>query len=734
MEIATTSMVYSACMKKKKNKLYENLYRLTDQLLSGKGYKPLTFEEIVVKLSLPSQHKDTVRQVLSHMIAEGKSSLADKRYLSRASGTEIAQGVLRVHHRGFAFLSADDKARFPQDIFVPRHLTQNAVDGDRVEVEVNTARVSEKGPEGKVLAILERSRTHLAGTIARTSEKEPIAYVPLLGESKRVIVKSDERLEVGDRVVLEVLEWGRADGDTLARLSHKIGHINDPATDIPAAIEEYELKKEFPSAVVEEAESYPQKIVYAKKDGRKDFRDLECVTIDPDTAKDFDDALNLSKDERGHYHLGVHIADVSYYVTPGSELDKEAERRANSTYFPGYCLPMLPRALSENLCSLKPNVVRYAASVMMEFGPTGDLLRYDICRSVIKSKKRFTYREAKKVIDGEAESPHRDLLLLMCEFCAHLKKARYERGSIEFSIPELAILVDERGEPVGTDFIPYDITHQMVEEFMLKANEVVARHLSDLGLPLAYRVHEEPADESMKEFSALVGAFGYKLPENPTPKELQELFDEVMQTSWGEYLATNYIRRMRMALYSPQNIGHFGLGLTHYCHFTSPIRRYADLLVHRTLFEKAMPLEHLEAISRYCSEQERVSEKAENSVILLKKLRLLQQMSEKEADKVFEAVITRVKPFGILFEVLNLMLEGYLHISELEDDYFEYSDATLSLLGSHTGKEHIAGNKIRVILKGIDFIYKQASFKLVEGRGEKKKSPKRGISKKSKRR
>jgi ribonuclease R len=701
-------------MKTKNTKTYNNLFKLTKQLLTGKGYKPLTQQEILEKLSLPEQHKPTIRKVLADLVKKGEAVMSGIKYLSPFSGTTITQGVLRMHPRGFGFLVPNDRSLYPQDIFIPRHLTQNAVDGDKVEVEVNTGQVSEKGPEGKVLAILERSRTHIAGVIAQIKKQGAYAFVPLLGESKQVFVQSQEPLQAGDRVVLEVIKWGEKEGETLARFSHKIGHILDPSSDISAAIEEYELKKDFPTAVEKECLDFSSRISPNELKKRKDLRELVSLTIDPDTAKDFDDAISICKDTRDHYHLWVHIADVSHYVTTGSEIDKEAATRANSTYFPSFCLPMLPRTLSENLCSLKPKVNRLAATVQMEFSKEGDLLHYDIYRSVIQSRHRFSYREAKLVLDGKKKNKFSNELHLMVELCAHLKKARYERGSIEFSIPELAVLIDERGEPVGTDFIPYDITHQMIEEFMLKANEIVALHLSEQGKPIAYRIHEEPSEDNMKEFSSLVGAFGFKLPEVPTSKNLQELFDEVSDSPYGEYLATNYIRRMKMALYSPNNIGHYGLGLTHYCHFTSPIRRYADLIVHRTLFEEPLETEQLEAISRYCSEQERISEKSENSVILLKKLRLLAKENKENPKKNYHAVLTRIRPFGIYFEIIDLMLEGFLHISELENDYFHYSESLLSLIGSHTGKTHKAGNKIKVQLKSIDFIFRRAEWRLLK--------------------
>ena len=397
-------------------------------------------------------------------------------------------------------------------------MTMNAVDGDTVEVVVNNETYSEKGPEGKVVTILSRGRTHIAGIISQIETwGDIIAYVPLLGSSQRVVVQPhpDYKLRVGDRVVMEVLDWGSKDTDTLSRLSHYIGHISDPTCDIPAAIEEYELRSEFPRAVIQEAKSYGTRVSPKDLADREDFRDLEIFTIDPDTAKDFDDAVNLSKDKKGHYHLGVHIADVSHYVSTGSALDKEASKRCNSTYFPGFCLPMLPHELSSNLCSLKPNVNRLTSSVLMEFDRHGDLVNFRIARSVIKSSKRFTYREAKKVLDGEVKSPHAKTLKLMVELCQLLKVKRYERGSIEFAMPELVVLVDENGVPGGMDHVEYDVTHQLIEEFMLKTNEVVATHLTKIGKNLTYRVHDVPSEENMKDFAMLARAFGYDLSSHP---------------------------------------------------------------------------------------------------------------------------------------------------------------------------------------------------------------------------
>lgn len=699
-------------------KIFFNLLRTAQQFLQGKSYKPMSVGDLMRKLHLPEQHESVFNEVISTLIAD--ETIEMRRGVCHckqpaAPAVESVTGILRLHPRGFGFVKPENTSKYSQDIFIPKHLTENGVDGDTVEIIVNTDVVSEKGPEGKVVTILRRGRTHLGGIIRDQRHDGTLyAYAPLLGLTHKVIVEPGKlpKLKIGDRVVMEIIEWGNKDSATLAKAIRNIGHISDPSCDITAAIEEHELRAEFPSKAAEEAKSFGTKVPLAEIKKREDLRSMTCVTIDPDTAKDFDDAISLAKDSKGHYHLGVHIADVSHYVHPDSFLDLEAQMRCNSTYFPGFSLPMLPRELSDNLCSLKPNVNRLAASVLMEFDPAGTLVGYRMTRSVIKSSKRFTYREAKEVLDGKRSSPHLALLRLMVELCGLLKKKRYERGSIEFGLPELVVLVDDKGVPTGTDYVVYDITHQMVEEFMLKANETVAWHISDQGKHLTYRVHDVPSEENMKDFALLAGAFGFHLSPTPTPKEIQKLFDEAMGSPYGEYLATSYIRRMRLAVYSSDNIGHYGLSLLHYCHFTSPIRRYVDLVAHRILFHQSEEKEKLEMIASRCSEQERVSAKAENSVLLLKKLRLLESRHKEQPNREYEAVVTRVKNFGVYFEVVELMLEGYLHVSELENDYYVYDDAQVILKGRNTGQVYRAGDRIFVRLKEVDLITLESRWDL----------------------
>ncbi|MBI2812248.1 MAG: RNB domain-containing ribonuclease, partial [Candidatus Melainabacteria bacterium] len=415
----------------------------------------------------------------------------------------------------------------------------------------------------------------------------------------------------------------------------------------------------------------------------------------------------------------VHIADVAHYVTADSPLDKEAVLRCNSTYFPGACVPMLPEELSNELCSLKPDVVRLTVSVLMDFDKNGTLLKHEVVRSYIKSQKRFTYFEAKDVLDGKTKSPHAKTLKLMVELCLLLKKKRYERGSIDFALPEIVLVLDEKGEPQGMKRIEYDITHQLVEEFMLKANETVALELHKRGKELIYRVHEEPQEENFEDFLKFARTLGFKVPVKPNNADLQALFEEARKTPSFSQLSVAFIRSMRLAQYSPDNVGHFGLALEHYCHFTSPIRRYSDLIIERLLFDEEPKDISLEKIAQRCSEQERVSFRAEMSVKTLKKLRLLNRYFQEDPAREYNAVITKIKPFGLFFELQDLMLEGFLHISELENDYFVYDEARNLLYGRSSGKVHRMGEPVVVRLTRVDLIQLESGWMLNTARKPK---------------
>ncbi|NGX39720.1 MAG: Ribonuclease R [Chlamydiae bacterium] len=635
---------------------------------------------------------------------------------------QILEGVLRLHPRGFGFVVPSDSKKHPEDIFIPKPFTADAIDSDQVEVEINPNSNWKKGPDGKILRILERGRSTLAGTVDYT-DGAIMAYVPLLGEAKNVIVKKPKKgsLKVGDRLFLKVIEWGEKKKPTSCEVLKKFGHISDASIDVQATLHEYELPKAFPKEVVSEAKGFGEAVSEKEQSGRLDLTKTTCITIDPDTAKDFDDALSISKNSKGNFLLGVHIADVAHYVKPGSELDQEAYKRCNSTYFPGTCIPMLPEELSNNLCSLRQGVVRLTVSALMEFNPEGKLVQSNVKRSYIRSMKRFTYGEAKKILEGKKQSNHANTLKLMEELCLLLKKEKTARGSIDFALPELIVQVDEQGNPTGVKIETYHITHQIVEEFMLKANEIVAKTLIDMGKTPLFRVHEEPSNENMADFYANARALGFSLPPNPSDKDLQTLFDEAKNSPFSQQLAISFIRNLKLANYSPHNLGHFGLALEHYCHFTSPIRRYSDLITERLLFDEEGEKLNLEKIGQVCSERERLSFRAEVSVKLLKKLRLLKSWLEENPSGTYTGYITRIKPFGLFFEIKELFLEGFLHISQLADDYYLFNPTNEILEGERTGRRYSLGQEIAVLPTDVDLIRLKSEWVLASGKKRRKK-------------
>jgi len=708
----------------REERLFQNLLKITYEFIKGRRYSPLTRTNLIERLNVHPDHVNVFDNVLKLLHDEGKVTINQEKFIpateqkkqaletGKKTPDDIVIGSLRLHPRGFGFVVGEGEE---QDVFIPKPYVNGAVDGDTVEVLVNRESVSEKGPEGKILAIKTRKRNSLVGIIASVLDKHALAYSSLLGDRTMAVVNYKSQvtpLKVGDRVLLEVTDWGDQKNQPKTILKDILGHISDASIDTKVAILEYELRERFPEAAMQEAISFGTKVAPKDMEDREDLRELEAITIDPDTAKDFDDAISLTK-EKTHYTLAVHIADVSHYVKPGSALDQEARLRCNSTYFPGICIPMLPHELSDNLCSLKEGVARLTVTVFVDIDFTGKILSSRMARTVIKSAKRFTYKQAKQVLDGELKSIHKPTLDEMVVLCGLLKAKRAARGSVELSMPDLVVLVDKDGKPTGTDLVHYDITHQMVEEFMLLANETVATYLANQGKELTYRIHEEPAEENLRDFGVLAATFGHILSPIPTPEEIQKFFVSIQGSPMLQYLSTSYIRSMRLASYSSDNIGHYGLSLQHYCHFTSPIRRYVDIVAHRLLFEPPYDKKIIQAICEDASERERLSAKAEMSVKQLKKLRLLDSLLVDDRARQFDAIVTKVKPFGIYFDLIELLFEGFLHVSELDNDYFVFDEKRMQLVGRSHGLVYHAGDPLCVRVKEIDYITREAKFELV---------------------
>ena len=724
---------------KREERLFDNLIKMTYEFIKGRHYAPLTKDSLIERLNVHPDHLAIFEGVLHSLKTTGKIDLVEEKYhrkedqqeIALAKGETIIRGIISVHPRGFGFVNQPSPK---DDVFIPKPSINGAIDGDTVDIATNLTNYSAKGPEGRVVAIIERKRSQLAGTVIECHNTQAIVFSSLLGEMHPITchLTPSEKVKKGDRVILNVTSWGQKKEPTECSLNRILGNVDDPSVDLPFIIEESGLRHEFSELVVEEAQQFGTRVKPSDIKGRVDLRDLECVTVDPDTAKDFDDAISVEM-IGSSYRVGVHIADVSHYVKPQSALDEEAKLRCNSTYFPNTCIPMLPRELSENLCSLKPHVARLAVSVFFNVNETGETTGWEILRTVIKSSERFSYKEVKKILDGKTKSVHSPLLHRMVDVCMLLKQRRAERGSVQLYVPELIVKVDLSGKPLGMELVEYDITHQMVEEFMLKANEIVAIQIGRNGKEVSYRVHEEPAAESLKDFSTLVGSFGFTLPEIPTPQDIQRLFLEIEGSPHASYLAICYIKSMRLACYSADNIGHYGLSLEHYCHFTSPIRRYIDVIIHRLLLEDGPDRVTLEAICQTASDRERISARAEGTLINIKKLRYLEQERLLSPKRAYQAIITRVKPFGIFFDVVDVMIEGFLHVSELEDDYFIFNDSRTELQGRETDTSYRSGDRISVICDHVSILMQEASWVMAGKEGHEQPSVKKHRKKSSRR-
>ncbi|MBM3207208.1 MAG: RNB domain-containing ribonuclease, partial [Chlamydiae bacterium] len=521
--------------------------------LSSSSYSPMSQSQLMKELELPKEEETLAKKIITEFLLSGTIEAKKKKLSLIKPKIEQKQplhsGTLRMHPRGFGFVVPDATSLLKEDVFIPKNLVGSAVDGDIVEIAVYPSKKKDKGPEGKVLTVLKRSRSHLAGIVLQIVDEGTIlGFIPLFGIQRlaHIIPSAEIPVRVGDRVILKVLEWGNQSKPPVCEISSLLGHISNPSIDIPAALEEFCIRGPFPDEVINEAKNLGMEVSDEDKKGRLDLTKIETFTIDPETAKDFDDALSLLRDENG-FTLYVHIADVAHYVKQSSALDKEALLRGNSTYFPGKCVPMLPEELSNHLCSLKPDVIRLCITVIVYFDNQGTVTNHQIKRSYIHSKRRFTYEEAKAVLDGKLESPHSKTLHNMKDLCLLLKKKRYDRGSIDFALPEVVLELDKEGMPTGFKIVEYDISHQLVEEFMLKANEVVAKSLADQGKPVVFRIHEEPAPESLEDFGTLARALGFPLSDSHDIKQLQKLFEEAKESEFAGQLSVAFIRSMKLA-------------------------------------------------------------------------------------------------------------------------------------------------------------------------------------------
>lgn len=688
-------------------------------------YKPLTALELVEALHI--EDVKSFLELLRELEREGLIVLTRKQKYGLAEKMGLWAGRIQGHPKGFAFLIPD----LPQlpDVFLSPDDLNGAMHNDRVLVRLNKAPTPKSKPEGEVIRILERANTRIVGTFERTQK-----FGFVIPDDKRihhdVFVSPDSinGAKNGDKVVVEITSWPEKLRNPGGRIVEILGKAGNPGVDVLSIVRKYQLPEEFPREVLAEAEQLPDKVTPESMENRRDLRDLRMVTIDGADAKDLDDAVSLEILANGNYQLGVHIADVSYYVREGSALDREAYQRATSIYLVDRVIPMLPPKLSNGICSLNPQVDRLAMSVFMEITPQGEVVNYDITPSVIRVTQRMTYDHVRKILvdqDRELINRYADLVedfRHMEKLALALKEKRLSRGAIDFNFPESQVILDEQGKPVEIVVRPRTIAEMIIEEFMLCANETVAQHLYWLEAPLVYRIHEEPDWEDVVQLNEFLHNLGYRIKitdQEVHPRDYQKVINKVKGKPEERVVNTVLLRSMKHARYAPHCLGHFGLATGFYCHFTAPIRRYPDLVVHRVLreyLEQGMPrykrLKELEkkmpAYAEQSSLREKAAEEAERESVELKKVEYM----ERHLGETFSGIISGVTSFGLFVELDNTV-EGLVHVSTMTDDYYQFIEKQLALVGQHTRKMYKLGDRVLVQVARVNTAERQIDFELL---------------------
>jgi ribonuclease R len=697
------------------------------------SYRPMTLQELEGAFSDSlASNQDAFVKTVNEMEAQGLiiKTRSDRYGLLEKMG--LMKGRVQSHAKGFAFIIPDDENQ--EDVFVGPNDLAGAMNGDTVIVRVspkdpNDERGDAARAEGTVIRILERAVKQVVGTF---NAGPHFGFV--IPDDKKIngdifIPENAEHGAMeGHKVVAEITKYPEGHKNAEGMITQILGHKNDPGVDILSIIYKHDLPHEYPPEVMTEAEAVPEEISEKDWEGRRDLRNETIVTIDGEESKDLDDAVTVSKLDNGNYRLGVHIADVSYYVTEGSALDAEAYERGTSVYLVDRVIPMIPHRLSNGICSLNPNVDRLTISCEMEIDHEGNVVNHEIFPSVIRSTERMTYTNVRKILnreDDEVLQRYHSLIPffdLMAELAKILEKHRHDRGAIDFEFTEAKIIVDENGKPTDVAIRERTEAERLIESFMLAANETVAEHFEKLHLPFLYRVHEEPDEERLKKFFDFVVNFGYVLkgsPEHVHPATLQSLLEKAKGSPEEVVISTMMLRSMAKARYADQCLGHFGLSTEYYTHFTSPIRRYPDLTVHR-LIRKYLFQHHtdqktqetwkslLPEIAKRTSVCEQRAVDAERDTDDLKKAEFMQD----KVGETYEGVISGVTNFGLFVELPNT-IEGLVHVSYLTDDYYRYSEENMAMIGERSGKMYRIGDKIQVKVLDVNMDESAVDFEVV---------------------
>ncbi|GAB4241895.1 MAG: ribonuclease R [Candidatus Methylacidiphilales bacterium] len=638
----------------------------------------------------------------------------------------LVAGVLQFNQKGFAFLIAQDGG---PDVFVAAEDTGTALHQDSVLVRLHPPQRGRRNQEerrsGTVIRILKRRHRDLVGTLSRVGQffvvvPDDPRFVHDLYVPDPAGVPDGPRVAPGDKVVARLTRWENRHVNPEGIVTERLGLPGDPGVDILSIIRKHNIPTEFPPEALAEVTRFPhpEGSVPVTPD-REDFTQDLVITIDPDTAKDFDDAISLHPGPNGNTVVGIHIADVSHYVTPESALDQEARLRGNSVYLVNQVIPMLPEELSNGLCSLVPHVNRYTVSVLAEISPQGTIVGTRFTRSVIHSKHRLTYREALTRLERKPEDELDQFLHRAWRIASVLRKRRFQQGSLDLEFPEIKVHCNEVGRPVRLEKITNDISHQLIEEFMLLANECVAAHLKNKHIPTLYRVHESPDPSKLLEYRELLLAHKVKAGDLTRREELQKALKAIADLPEHYALKVGLLKSLKRANYQPKPLGHYGLAKSNYTHFTSPIRRYADLIVHRSLFatskdRRELLPENLGKIGEHLSQTERTAAEAEQESVRLKKMEFFSHQLESGAAQVFPAVVTEVQNFGFFIELPDFLISGLVHLSTLKDDFYVFDPRRMRLEGRRTKRKISVGDQVRVRVERLDLFKKQIDFRLAD--------------------
>ena len=665
----------------------------------------------------------TAYSYIGEMIESGDLMVEGKDKLATIDELGLKKGVLVGNARGFAFCKFRDNGETP-DVFIPPVALKTALHNDTVLVKI---RKNGDRTEGAVVKIVERNAKNIVGTLDIVNQGLGFVKPDDTRYFKDILVRNIKKFNVkaGDKVVCHITKYVAGDKNPQGAITEVLGLNGDPKIEMLAIIRENNLYEEFEPEVLAEAKTLPQKVPESALHGRRDFTDQNIVTIDSFDTKDIDDAVGITENDDGTFTLGVHIADVSEYVKQNSPLDKEAYKRGTSVYFPDLVYPMLPRELSNGICSLNPKVLRLTLSVIMKIDSDGDVIDYEICEGYIKSREKMTYKDVFAILNDDEETCKKyDYLVKdfksMQKLHRILEKKRQKRGALEFDLPECKFVMDEAGHVVDVVLYERNEAHMLIESFMLIANETVAHACCKEKIPFLYRVHEQPDGQKMFDFFQFAGQFGYKVADNPdkvTPKELQHLLKKVEGKPYEKLINSVMLRSLQKARYAPKNLGHFGIAAKDYCHFTSPIRRYPDLLIHRIIKKfylrnkdkKAMEWynEFVEEASLLTSEREKLAECAEREVDDLKKADYMQN----HVGEIYEGVVSGATNFGVFVELPNTV-EGMCSMENLPTDNYVFIEKLYKLSG--TKHDYQLGQKVRVMVDSVNLRKRQINFKMLE--------------------